>query len=278
MGRMQLPEEFKEFINLLNLNGVKYLLLGGWAVGYYSNPRATKDIDFLVFIDNLNLKKLEKVFYDFKSPPINIEILKEEKGCLFIGSPPLRIEVISNADGINIKDCYKRKNIIEIDNVKINIISKEDLIINKKSTNRLKDQADAEVLENNKINPDINTKDILKTKLILSNIVGAYGNELNEENIDMKKRKKDSNYKNDLNIINKTIMLYNKALDTKSEKDVFALHNSFKKNPLTNNIYDVFRYKIIRNKIYNEIEYRYKLLLKNEYSYLINNNSGGGRK
>jgi len=271
MGKMQLPEEFKEFINLLNSNGVKYLLLGGWAVGYYSNPRATKDIDFLVFIDNSNLKKLEKVFYNFKSPPINIEILKEEKGYLFIGSPPLRIEVISNADGINIKDCYKRKNIIEIDNVKINIISKEDLIINKKSTNRLKDLSDAEALENYKINPNINTKNILKSKLILSNIVGAYGGELNEENIDMKKRKKDSNYKNDLNIINKTILLYNKALDTKNEKDIFALHNSFKKNPVTNKIYDVFKYKISRNKIYNEIEYRYKLLLKNEYSHLENN-------
>jgi len=271
MGKMQLPEEFKEFINLLNLNGVKYLLLGGWAVGYYSNPRATKDIDFLVFIDNSNLKKLEKVFHDFKSPPINIEILKEEKGYLFIGSPPLRIEVISNADGINIKDCYKRKNIIEIDDVKINIISKEDLIINKKSTSRLKDLSDAEALENYKINPDINTKNILKSKLILLNIIGAYGGELNEENIDMKKRKKDGNYKNDLNIINETILLYNKALDTKSEKDIFALHYSFKKNPLTNKIYDDFKYKILRNKIYNEIEYRYKLLLKNEYSHLINN-------
>ena len=268
MGRMQLPEEFKEFINLLNSNGVKYLLLGGWAVGYYSNPRATKDIDFLVFIDNSNLKKLEKVFYDFKSPPVNIEVLKEEKGYLFIGSPPLCIEIISNADGINIKDCYKRRNVIEIDDIKINIISKEDLIINKKSTNRLKDHADAEALENYKINPIINTKDILKSKLILSNITGAYGNELNEENSDMKKRKKDNNYKNDLNIIKKTILLYNKALETKNEKDVFALHNSFKKNPLTNKIYDVFKYKTLRNKIYNEIEYRYKLLLKNEYSYL----------
>jgi hypothetical protein len=272
MGRMRLPEEFKKFINLLNSNDVKYLLLGGWAVGYYSNPRATKDIDFLVFIDNSNLKKLEKVFYDFKSPPIDIEILKEKKGYLFIGSPPLRIKVISNADGINIKDCYRRKNIIEIDDVKINIISKEDLIINKKSTNRLKDLSDAEALENYKINPNINTKNILKSKLILLNIIGAYGGELNEETIDMKKRKKDSNYKNDLNIINKTILLYNKALDTKNEKDVFTLHNSFKKNPLTNKIYDVFKYKISRNKIYNEIEYRYKLLLKNEYSHLLNKN------
>ena len=270
MGKMQLPEEFKEFIKLLNENHVKYLLLGGWAVGYYTNPRATKDIDFLVYTNDLNLKKLEKVFYDFKSPPINIKILKEKNGYLFIGSPPLRIEVISNADGINIENCYKKRNIIEIDGVKINIISKNDLITNKKSTNRLKDHSDAEVLENYIINPNINTENILKSRLILANLVGAYGQQLKEESTDIKKRKNEDNYKNDMDIIKKTILLYNKALETKIEKDIFALHNSFKKNPLTNKTYNIFKYKILRNKIYNDIEYRYKLLLKNEYSYLRN--------
>jgi len=191
MEKMQLPEEFKEFIKLLNSNKVKYLLLGGWAVGYYSNPRATKDIDFIVSVDDVNLKKIKKVFEEFKSPPVDINILKNDKGYIYIGKSPILIEVISNADGINILDCLKRKNIVEIDGVKINIISKEDLIKNKKSTNRLKDHADAEVLENIKINPNIKTKNILKLKVILANIVGAYGTELKEENNDMTYRKNE---------------------------------------------------------------------------------------
>ena len=57
MAKKHLPQDFKDFINLLNSNNVKYLLLGGWSVGFYGNPRATKDIDFLVSSDNLNLKK-----------------------------------------------------------------------------------------------------------------------------------------------------------------------------------------------------------------------------
>jgi hypothetical protein len=48
MAQRQLPEDFKDFIKFLNLNEVKYLLVGGWAVGLYGNPRATKDIDFLI--------------------------------------------------------------------------------------------------------------------------------------------------------------------------------------------------------------------------------------
>jgi hypothetical protein len=42
MGKKQLPEEFKEFIRLLNSAKVKYIVLGGWAVNLYSNPRATE--------------------------------------------------------------------------------------------------------------------------------------------------------------------------------------------------------------------------------------------
>jgi hypothetical protein len=102
MAKKLLPEEFKDFINLLNSNKVKYLLLGGWAVGLYGNPRATKDIDFLVSNDILNLKKLQKVFKEFKSPPVNIEVLKKNNSIIGIGSPHKRIEIINKAAGINI--------------------------------------------------------------------------------------------------------------------------------------------------------------------------------
>ena len=72
MAKRQLPEDFKEFIQCLNINDVKYLLLGGWAVGIYGHPRATKDIDFLVAKDNDNLKKLKKALEDFGSPPVDL--------------------------------------------------------------------------------------------------------------------------------------------------------------------------------------------------------------
>jgi hypothetical protein len=57
MDQRQLPEDFKDFINFLNDNDVCYLLVGGWAVGIYGHPRATKDIDFLIANDERNLKK-----------------------------------------------------------------------------------------------------------------------------------------------------------------------------------------------------------------------------
>jgi len=42
---IELPLDFKEFLKLLNANGVRYLLIGGYAVGYHGYPRATNDMD-----------------------------------------------------------------------------------------------------------------------------------------------------------------------------------------------------------------------------------------
>jgi hypothetical protein len=74
MARRQLPVDFKEFTDFLNKNEVEYLLVGGWAVGFYGNPRATKDIDFLVAKDDENLAKLQKALYEFGAPSIDMSL------------------------------------------------------------------------------------------------------------------------------------------------------------------------------------------------------------
>ena len=42
---MLLSQDFKEFLQSLNDNGVKYLIIGGYAVAFHGHPRYTKDID-----------------------------------------------------------------------------------------------------------------------------------------------------------------------------------------------------------------------------------------
>ena len=150
MEKKQLPEEFKEFIKCLNSNNVKYLLVGGWAVGIYGHPRTTKDIDFLVSNDKDNLKKLQNAFLEFGSPPIDIQAFSEEGYVIRMGNSPTQIDIINKASGININDCFSRKKVVDIDGVEIMLISKNDLIINKKSSGRQTDLGDVEKLENTK--------------------------------------------------------------------------------------------------------------------------------
>lgn len=147
MALKQLPEEFKELLKLLKEKNVKYLLIGGWAVGFYGHPRATGDLDILISIEEKNLQNLEEALIEFGIPQIDVNNLKVPGHFFRIGRPPLQIDILTEADGINFNECYKKKKEVSIDNININIISLEDLIINKKKSARYQDLADVEKLD-----------------------------------------------------------------------------------------------------------------------------------
>jgi hypothetical protein len=48
MATIRLAPDFKEFLQLLNSGKIEYLVVGGYALGYYGHPRATGDIDIWV--------------------------------------------------------------------------------------------------------------------------------------------------------------------------------------------------------------------------------------
>jgi len=146
MDQRQLPADFKDFIRYLNKNEVCYLLVGGWALGIYGHPRATKDIDFLVALDAENLDKLQQTLVDFGAPSLDLEKFKENGSVYRMGRPPIQIDIINNADGIDIYDCFPRRKIIQVDGIEVSLISREDFIKNKKTSCRLQDLADIEKL------------------------------------------------------------------------------------------------------------------------------------
>lgn len=62
---LQLPDDFKEFLKLLTSHEARYLLIGGFAVGYHGYPRTTKDIDLWVEVDLDNAKRLVAAIKEF---------------------------------------------------------------------------------------------------------------------------------------------------------------------------------------------------------------------
>ncbi len=147
MAPKPLPEDFKDFIKFLNANSVKYLLLGGWAVGLHGNPRATKDIDFLIAVDDENLDRLRKAMCEFGVPTIDMNIFKDKGNFFRMGRPPIQIDIISDAAAIDFYESYSRRQVLKIEDIEISLISKQDLIRNKKATGRHRDLDDAEILE-----------------------------------------------------------------------------------------------------------------------------------
>lgn len=147
MARRPLPDDFREFIECLNDNKVQYLLVGGWAVGLYGNPRFTKDIDFLIAIEENNIQRLMKALQDFGGPTVEASVFTEPGNVFRMGSSPIQIDIINEADGLVFSECYANRNTLVFDDLQISIISRKDLIINKKASARLRDLADVEYLE-----------------------------------------------------------------------------------------------------------------------------------
>jgi hypothetical protein len=61
----ELPGDFKEFLSLLGSHGVRYLLIGGYAVGYHGYPRATGDMDIWIALHSENARKLVDTLREF---------------------------------------------------------------------------------------------------------------------------------------------------------------------------------------------------------------------
>lgn len=146
---MGLNKDFKEFIKLLNDNQVKYLIVGGYAVGFHGYPRYTKDLDIWILVSEENAENILKALHQFGFSGVGLikeDFLKTDE-FIQLGYPPNRIDIVMSCDGIDFKNCYELKKTVEIDGIVIDFIDLESLKKNKKSTGRLQDLADLDNLE-----------------------------------------------------------------------------------------------------------------------------------
>lgn len=65
MANINLPLDFKEFLQLLNEYQVEYMLIGGYAVAYYGYPRSTGDMDIWVALNEYNADQFIKAIIAF---------------------------------------------------------------------------------------------------------------------------------------------------------------------------------------------------------------------
>jgi len=143
-----LPQDFRDFLKLLNSKKIEYLLIGGYAVGYYGYPRATADMDIWVAIGKENAKKITEAIKEFglNTPDLCESIFLEPGKIIRMGYPPIRIEVLTEISGVNFEECFSKRTETKIDGIKINLISYKDLLKNKKASGRYKDLNDLENL------------------------------------------------------------------------------------------------------------------------------------
>ena len=133
---------------MLNARQVEYLLVGGYAVGYYGYPRATVDMDIWIAIGRQNAEKVVDVLreYGFDLPELSPDLFLEENKMIRMGVPPLRLEVITSISGVRFEECYAERVTVMFDDVEASLISLRHLKVNKKASGRFKDLNDLENL------------------------------------------------------------------------------------------------------------------------------------
>jgi len=139
---------YKDLLHTLNEFEVEYLIIGGYAVMKYTEPRYTKDLDVWVGNSTRNSIRLYHALARFGAPlqhdGVTLETFTKDKVVYQIGVAPVRIDISTHIDGVTFDDAWQNRVQGSIFGVPVHFISLSDLITNKQSTGR---SADLEHLE-----------------------------------------------------------------------------------------------------------------------------------
>jgi len=143
-----LPKDWREFFELLNVNNVEYLVVGGFAVAFHGRPRYTDDIDLLFRSTPENAQRLESTIrqFGFGSLGITNQDLQTPDQIIQLGYPPNRIDLINSISGVASEEAWASRVAGDLDGIPVFFISKEALIRNKRASGRTKDLADLDSL------------------------------------------------------------------------------------------------------------------------------------
>lgn len=140
------PPDFREFLKSFEDEEVQYLLIGGYAVGFYGYPRATAGLDIWVAIHPDNARKIVSALQRFgmDAEGLNADLFLREGQIIRMGVPPIRIEIHTGISGVEFNACYARRQRAELEGITVNIIALDDLKANKRASGCHRDLEDIE--------------------------------------------------------------------------------------------------------------------------------------
>ena len=144
----ELHKDFKELLESFNRNGVRYLLIGGYAVGLHGYVRSTNDIDIAVSDDPENASKIVAALKEFGfTDGVSPTLFTQKDSLVTMGIEPVAVDILNYLKGTCFDTAYEARRIVRVEDVEISVISLHDLLANKREAGRHKDLADVEELE-----------------------------------------------------------------------------------------------------------------------------------
>ena len=136
--------DFKDLLRLFNDHKVRYLVVGGYAVIKYTEPRYTKDLDVWVEASPKNARAVFAALRKFGAPLRNIspQDFAKEGSIYQIGRPPARVDILTSIEGVRFGNAWPNRVPSDFEGVPAQLISRKDLLINKQAAGRPQDLVD----------------------------------------------------------------------------------------------------------------------------------------
>ncbi|HBR10358.1 TPA: hypothetical protein DD712_03800 [Candidatus Acetothermia bacterium] len=141
--------DFKELLKIFEKHKIRYLVVGGYAVMKYTEPRFTKDLDLFIATDPDNANGVYVALKEFGAPLQNLTPDDfTRKGHFYqMGRAPLRVDIMMSISGIEFDKAWENREVVELDNLKVYFISRSDLIRTKEASARPQDKIDVDKLK-----------------------------------------------------------------------------------------------------------------------------------
>jgi hypothetical protein len=142
-------QDYKDLLSAFHAHGVKYLIVGGYAVIFHSQPRATKDIDLFIKADAANAQATYAALSQFGAPlqDTHPEEFADRTTFFRFGYDPGAVDILPEIPGVDFDAAWERRVEGVIDartGFKAFFISRDDRIASKLASGRTRDLADVE--------------------------------------------------------------------------------------------------------------------------------------
>lgn len=147
-----LTRDFQDLLSLFERHGVRFVVVGGYAVAAHGHPRYTKDIDLWVEPTADNAPRVVAAIAEFGFGDLGLTVADfTEPGVVIqLGREPGRVDLLTSVSGLVFAEVYPRRIAATFGTAVVPILDRASLIANKRASGRPQDLADVAQLERSK--------------------------------------------------------------------------------------------------------------------------------
>jgi hypothetical protein len=144
-------EDYRDILLALSRHSARFLVVGAHALAAHGYPRSTVDLDIWIEATPENAQRVWRALADFGAPLTDLGIretdLTRPDVVAQFGLPPNRIDLLTAVSGLTFNGAWPNRLEAEVEGVRVPILGRADLIVNKRASGRDKDRADINGLE-----------------------------------------------------------------------------------------------------------------------------------